>query len=72
MRAEHVEIRAAMQQIRDALDRGDALRFREAFRTLELVLTDHDRKEERVLYPMIARQMSRDDELAMLARLAQL
>ena len=57
MRAEHVDIRAAVQKLRDAIgdDSADAESLRER---LHAVLGPHNEKEERILYPMADRALS--------------
>ncbi|MEO8585774.1 MAG: hemerythrin domain-containing protein, partial [Acidobacteriota bacterium] len=64
MRAEHIEIRAAVQMLRAAIDdpSADTVRLRER---LHATLGPHSVKEERILYPMIDRVLSElgSDEL---------
>ena len=52
MRAEHVEIRRAMRQVGDALAAGDSQNARSALAGLVDALSEHNMKEEHVLYPM--------------------
>lgn len=52
MRHEHVEIRRAMEDISGALARRDADGVGGSIDALEDTLSDHNLKEERVLYPM--------------------
>ena len=63
MRVEHVEIRKAMHDIASALAAGDEQRLRQAADALRSVLTEHNMKEEHVLYPAID-QMATDEERA--------
>ncbi|HEY8428385.1 MAG TPA: hemerythrin domain-containing protein [Sandaracinaceae bacterium] len=52
MRHEHVQIRRGMADVSDALARRDADGVRASIGALEDVLSTHNLKEERVLYPM--------------------
>jgi len=57
MRAEHVEIRAAVQLLRDAI--GDPSADADSLRgRLHAALGPHNDKEERILYPMADRALS--------------
>lgn len=57
MRAEHVEIRAAVRLLRDAI--GDPSADAESLRgRLHAALGPHNDKEERILYPMADRALS--------------
>lgn len=52
MRHEHVEIRQTLSEIAAALARSDGAAASGSIDALEDVLSDHNLKEERVLYPM--------------------
>lgn len=52
MRAEHVEIRKWMAAASAALQAQDAGGFRDAIERMTDVLTQHNMKEEQILYPM--------------------
>jgi uncharacterized protein (DUF2249 family)/hemerythrin superfamily protein len=52
MRAEHVEIRKWMAAASAALQAEDAAGFRDAIERMTDVLTQHNMKEEEILYPM--------------------
>lgn len=55
MRSEHVEIRARMKRVTNALEAGDATGARDALSELTTFLATHNMKEERMLYPMTDR-----------------
>jgi iron-sulfur cluster repair protein YtfE (RIC family) len=52
MRAEHVEIRNWMTVVAARLDERDGLSARKAISHLTATLSDHNMKEEHVVYPM--------------------
>lgn len=52
MRGEHVQMRDLMQQIADAARAGDANGFLGHSETLNMLMQQHNMKEENVLYPM--------------------
>jgi len=51
MRAEHVQIRRHMASLGAALDAADAAAARESLAQLVAALSDHNMKEEHILYP---------------------
>ncbi len=53
MADEHREILRTLDEMRRALDTDDVPRFDQAHAELDLVLPDHNEKEEAVLYPEI-------------------
>jgi uncharacterized protein (DUF2249 family) len=53
MRAEHVDIRAAMKRVEGALAAGDLGAMNDAMGQLTGILASHNAKEERMLYPML-------------------
>lgn len=55
MRREHQEIRALLERVARALEAGDARSARASMEALADTLTEHNLKEEHVLYPMIDR-----------------
>lgn len=69
MRIEHVQIREAMEEADRALHAGDAAAFERVRAGLEDVLSDHNMKEEHVLYPMCDRALSSDDVRQVVDRL---
>lgn len=71
MRAEHVDILKALDMLRDALDRGDQFRFHEGRRMMSAVMTGHNDKEERVLYPATDRALTAEQRLALAAQLGR-
>jgi uncharacterized protein (DUF2249 family)/hemerythrin-like domain-containing protein len=70
MRAEHAKIRKTMVEIAEALASGHGAAVAPPSRLLEAVLSEHNAKEERVLYPMIDR-IHGDAERADLVRRMQ-
>jgi iron-sulfur cluster repair protein YtfE (RIC family) len=69
MRSEHHVIRAALEDIRQALERHDASRFRAGHARLVDVMVPHHFKEERVLYPATDRLLPFDERVTLLARM---
>jgi iron-sulfur cluster repair protein YtfE (RIC family) len=55
MRAEHAEIRRLLAEVSSALGGGDAPAALDAMRKLTELLSDHNMKEETILYPMTDR-----------------
>ena len=55
MRVEHVDIRERIRAVAAALEAHDAARLRDALGELTTVLSSHNLKEERMLYPMTDR-----------------
>ena len=51
MRAEHVEIRCELDRAADRLEAQDAAGARSAFGALRALLSEHNVKEEEILYP---------------------
>ena len=68
MRGEHVEIRRLLETLASALEASDAPAFRAADRRLHEILTAHDHKEERVLYPLSDRAAGDERERDELVR----
>jgi hemerythrin-like domain-containing protein len=52
MRGEHVQMRDLMQQMADAARSGDANAYLGHSETLNMLMQQHNMKEENVLYPM--------------------
>ena len=52
MRAEHVQIRSAIERMRDALVQTDADDYAGESETLLIMMQQHNMKEENILYPM--------------------
>ena len=52
MRYEHNQVRGLLEQLKDALDKGDKERFFSAADTLMILLQQHNMKEEQMLYAM--------------------
>lgn len=52
MRAEHLEIRSWMARVAERLEANDATAARSAIAQLTAALSDHNMKEEHVVYPM--------------------
>ncbi len=52
MRGEHVQMRDLMQQMADAAQAGDANAYLGHAETLNMLMQQHNMKEENVLYPM--------------------
>jgi hemerythrin superfamily protein len=69
LRLEHREIRHAVAQMRAALEADDAGGFRDAMRFLDALLTDHEAKEEHVLYPTTDLLLASGERTRFLARL---
>ena len=58
MRGEHLQMRDIFDELRDALDRNDAADFAGVADTLNIMLQQHNMKEEGILYPMADRMLS--------------
>jgi regulator of cell morphogenesis and NO signaling len=69
MRQEHRLIRGALGVLSGAVGRGDARGFRTGLTSLLSVLSDHNAKEERVLYPTTDRVLLDEERAALAARL---
>ncbi len=65
MRGEHVQIRSILEQLGNALKRRDAAEFLGEAETLNIMLQQHNMKEEGILYPMTDRVLA-DDQHAIL------
>jgi hemerythrin-like domain-containing protein len=65
MRVEHAQVLRTLEDMRQALDRQDAARYRAGRAELGEVLPAHNAKEERVLYPLID-SLLQDGEAAVL------
>ena len=64
MRYEHNQVRGLLEQLKDALDKGDKERFFSAADTLMILLQQHNMKEEQMLYAMCDNVLGdRADEL---------
>jgi uncharacterized protein (DUF2249 family)/hemerythrin-like domain-containing protein len=71
MRAEHVKIRQLLAAGTTALAEGSASRFESSARQLEIVLGQHNGKEEGILYPMTDQAVADDAEREALVRAVQ-
>lgn len=58
MRGEHQQMREIFDELRDALDRQEADDFSGVADTLNIMLQQHNMKEEGILYPMADRMLS--------------
>lgn len=73
MRDEHVEIKGGMQRVAAALDAGNVGAFRDALGELVAILSAHNMKEEKMLYPMTDRAIDTvEAQERFVARLAKL
>lgn len=52
MRMEHVQIRSLLDDLRAAVESGDAASYRGQAETLLILMQQHNLKEENILYPM--------------------
>lgn len=52
MRMEHVQIRSLLDDLRAAIEGGDAASYRGQAETLLILMQQHNLKEENILYPM--------------------
>jgi hemerythrin-like domain-containing protein len=52
MKLEHNQVRGLLEQMKDALDKGDKDRFFSVADTLMILLQQHNMKEEQMLYAM--------------------
>ena len=64
MRIEHVELRRRMTEISSALGAGDASAALRGLHGLTALLSEHNLKEESILYPMTDRAVPQASELA--------
>lgn len=71
MREEHVEIRQLLDEVSAAIGNQDAAGALESIRAIVSVLSDHNRKEEGILYPMTDRAAGGDRERDELVRRLQ-
>jgi iron-sulfur cluster repair protein YtfE (RIC family) len=71
MRAEHRRIESLLGTLRQALDGGQTSVARETLAALAAVLREHNRKEERILYPKTDAVLSPEERSALVARLAE-
>lgn len=62
MRIEHQEIRGIIDELQQALDQRDAENFAGIADTLNIMLQQHNMKEEGILYPMADRVLSHERE----------
>jgi len=69
MRDEHRCMRRALSMMRAGIDAEDADGFAEGLSFLNSVRSDHDAKEERILYPMTDRLLAPRDRARVAARL---
>lgn len=58
MRGEHQQMREIFDELRDALERQEANDFSGVADTLNIMLQQHNMKEEGILYPMADRMLS--------------
>jgi hypothetical protein len=70
MTAEHREIQRSVDEMRDAISRGNELAFLASHQRLLGVLAPHHLKEKRVLYPMIDEVLTPSERAALVHRLA--
>jgi iron-sulfur cluster repair protein YtfE (RIC family) len=70
MRVEHRRIEALLGALRAALDRAQVDVARQTLAALDAVLVEHDRKEERILYPKTDAALAPDELVALVARIA--
>jgi iron-sulfur cluster repair protein YtfE (RIC family) len=70
MRREHEMIIAALNRIAGALARQDASAFRVLDREIHALLSSHNYKEERVLYPVLDRTLTLEEAQAVIASLS--
>jgi regulator of cell morphogenesis and NO signaling len=68
MRMEHYEIKEFLDQIRQKLQKAD-IQTESAEKDLIGVLTSHNQKEEKILYPWIDRSISKDARTEMIAKM---
>lgn len=69
MRREHLEIHRLLDRLSYALDLGDVKAFRRAHEALADMLSNHDAKEEHVLYPAIDRLLEAGERDKLLEQL---
>jgi hemerythrin-like domain-containing protein len=69
MRMEHAEMRELLAQLRAALDGADAAEFLGVADTLNVLMQQHNLKEEQVLYALLDEALG-DEAEALLAALA--
>ena len=69
MREEHLAIRDALGVLRESIRRSDARAFGDGVAQLLSVLSEHNVKEEQVLYPATDRALPERDRAALAARL---
>lgn len=62
MRGEHVQMRDLMQQMADAAQAGDANAYLGHAETLNMLMQQHNMKEENVLYPMTDQALAGERE----------
>ena len=60
MRHEHEQMRALMQQMKNALQNGDKDEFLGATETMMILMQQHNMKEEQMLYTMAQQHLSAD------------
>jgi iron-sulfur cluster repair protein YtfE (RIC family) len=69
MRQEHAQIKAALERIEQLLNAGELTAIDTAERELVSILTVHNQKEERILYPMINQSLSVPERKELLDKL---
>lgn len=69
MREEHKVIRGVLAVLAAAVGRADAAGFQSGLAALDVVLPEHNAKEEQVLYPMADRVLPDHERAALAARL---
>lgn len=69
MRHEHRQIEEALEAMREALDRADAAAFRAGDARLLEVLSPHNAKEERILYPTTDQHLTPEERRLLLERM---
>ena len=58
MRMEHIQMRSLLDDLRAAVESGDAASFRGQAETLLILMQQHNLKEENMLYPMCDQHLS--------------
>ena len=58
MRAEHVQMRALLGRMQDAMERGNLRELLDQGDSLLILIGQHNQKEERMLYPLAERALA--------------
>lgn len=70
MLQEHVQIRTAKAKVMELMEKGDGVGALARIQEMILVLSDHNMKEENILYPSCDRMIPKDEAASLLAVLA--